>query len=228
VLDWVAKPRSDVVAQIATANAQKALAALTLVVSLAVAACGAPASGQATYPAIHVKMDVDRYEYTTLQSMCSAILISEVIVGSHGEPHWNTSNGQRPLISDSNSVVTQGYRIYTPLRFTQNHPLIDHRPAPTKQFVTDGGQVGSDSIAIEPFPVLRDGGHYLVVFSPGLTPAGKGTTTDWLVVYDAFPIDAHGMVQLQAASPTNEPGLGQPQPEIKLSLTSLKQQLAAC
>lgn len=215
-------------AQIATANVQKTLAALALVVSLAVAACGAPTSGQAAYPAIHVKVNVDRFEYTTPQSMCSAILVSEVIVGSHGEPHWNTPNGQRPLISDSNAVLTQGYRIYTPLRFTQNHPLIDHRPAPTKQFVTDGGQVGSDSIAIEPFPALRDGGHYLVVFSPGVKPAGKGQTTDWLVVYEAFPIDAHGMAQLQAASPTNEPGPGQPQPEIKLSLTSLKAQLAAC
>ena len=215
-------------AQIATAHVQKALAALALVISLAVAACGAPASGQAAYPAIHLKMNADRYEYTTPQSMCSAILISEVIVGSHGEPHWNTPNGQHPLISGSIAVLTQGYRIYTPLRFTQNHPLIDHRPAPTKEFVTNGGQVGSDSIAIESFPILRDGGHYIIVFSPGLKPASQGKTTDWLVVYDAFPIDAHGMVQLQAASSANEPGPGQPQQEIKLSLASLEQQLAAC
>lgn len=215
-------------AQVTATNAYKALAAFMLVVPLAITACGAPASGQASYPAIHVKMDADRYKYTTPQSMCSSILTSEVIVGSHGRPHWNSSNGQRPLITDSNAVVTQGYRIYTPLRFAQNHPLIDHRPAPTREFVTNGGQVGSDSISIDPFPNLRDGGHYIVVFSPGLMPAGRGKTADWLVVYDAFPIDAQGMVQLQAASPSNEPGPGQPQQEIKLSLTSLKQQLAAC
>ncbi len=210
------------------AQVYKGLAALVLLLSLTTVACGSSGSGQASYPPLNLHFDADRYEFTTPQSMCPSVLTSEVMVGSHGQAHWNTANGQRPQIADSQKIVDQGYRIYTPVLFAQHHPLIDHRPAPTKEFVTVGGQVGQDRMFVDPFPQLQDGGHYVVVFGPGSQPAGRGKTADWLVVYDAFPVDGQGMVLLQAAGSPNEPGPGQPQPEIKLSLTDLKQQLTAC
>ena len=214
----------------------KWLAALVLLLSLgATAACSSTGSGQIThsrqqvsYPSVNLRIEADRYEYTTPQSMCLSVLTSDVVVASHGKTHWNTPNGQRPTISSSNTIVTQGYRIYTPVLFAQHQPLVDHRPAPTKEFVQVGGQVGTDSIFIDPYPQLKDGGHYVIVFAPGLLPADQGKTADSLVVYDAFPVDSQGMVLLQAAGSPNEPGSGQPQPEIKISLTSLKQQLATC
>lgn len=220
-----------------SAQIWKGLAALALLLPFASAACGAPEARQAlrqappprSYPPVHLRLiEADRYTYTTPQSMCSSLLTSEVVVSSHGPAHWNTANGQRPPISSSNEIFTQGYRILTPVLFASQQPLIDHRPSSTKEYVQLSGSVGQDSMIVDPFPQLKDGGHYVVVFAPGSLPAGQGTTTAWLVVFDAFPVDAHGMVLLQAAGPTNEPGPGQPQPEIKVSLTDLKQQLAAC
>lgn len=214
----------------------KGLAALVLLFSLgATAACSSTGSRQvshstqqAPYPSVNLRIEADRYEYTTPQSMCLSVLTSDVVVAAHGKAHWNTPNGQRPTISSSNTIVVQGYRIYTPVLFSQPQLLVDHRPSPTKEFVQVGGQVGMDSMFIDPYPQLKDGGRYVIVFAPGLLPAGQGKTADSLVVYDAFPVDSQGMVLLQAAGSPNEPGPGQPQPEIKTSLTSLEQQLAAC
>lgn len=221
-------------ARLIPAQVYKGLVALVMFLILAIAACGAsnatPAPGANTriYPTVDMHFDTFRYEFNTPQSMCSSILTSDVIVGSHGQPHWNTSNGQRPAIADSKAITDAGYRIYTPVLFAKNQTLIDHRPAPTREFVTLGGKAGSDSMYFDPFPQLRDGEQYVIVFGPGSLPAGQGKATDWLVVYDAFPVDGQGTVLLQAAGSPNEPGSGKPQPEIKLSLTDLKQQLAAC
>lgn len=212
----------------------KGLVALVVFLALATAACSSsnttptPGSNTKTYPTVDVHFDTFRYEFTTPQSMCSSILTSIVIVGSHGQPHWNTSNGQRPPIADSKAITNAGYRIYTPVLFAKNQTLIDHRSAPTREYVTLGGKAGSDSMYFDPFPQVRDGGQYVIVFGPGSLPAGQGKAADWLVVYDAFPVDGQGMVLLQAAGSPNEPGSGKPQPEIKLSLTDLTQQLAAC
>jgi len=83
-------------------------------------------------------------------------------------------------------------------------------------------------MSIDPYPQLKDGGRYVIVFAPDRLPASQGKTADWLVVYDAFPVDGQGMALLQAAGSPSEPGPGQPQPEIKMSLTTLTQQLSAC
>lgn len=221
-------------ARLIPAQAHKGLVALVLLLTLATAACSASNATSATgsniaaYPTVDVHVDTFRYEFNTPQSMCSSILTSDVIVGSHGQPHWNTSNGQRPPIAESKAITDAGYRIYTPVLFAKSQALIDHRPAPTSEFVTLGGKAGSDSMYFDPFPQIQDGKQYVIVFGPGSLQAGQGKATDWLVVYDAFPVDGQGMVLLQAAGSPNEPGSGQPQPEIKLSLTDLKQQLAAC
>lgn len=230
------RQRRQPMAHMKSAHIHNGLVALVLLLSLgATAACSSTGSGhvahspqQASYPSVNVHIEADRYEYTSPQSMCPSVLTSVVVVESHGQPRWNTPDGQRPTISNSNMIVAHGYRIYTPVLFAQNHPLIDHRPAPTKEFMQIGGQVGSDTMFIDPYPQLKDGGHYVIVFAPDRLPASQGKTADWLVVFDAFPVDDQGMVLLQAAGSPNEPGPGQPQPEIKISLTSLKQQLAAC
>ena len=212
----------------------KGSVALVMFLTLAIAACGAsnatpvPGANTRIYPTVDVHFDTFRYEFTTPQSMCSSVLTSDVIVGSHGQPHWNTSNGQRPPIADSKAITDAGYRIYTPVLFAKNQALLDHRAAPTTEFVTLGGKAGSDSMTFDPFPQIQDGKQYVIVFGPGSLPNGQGKAIDWLVVYDAFPVDGQGMVLLQAAGSPNEPGSGKPQPEIKLSLTDLTQQLAAC
>jgi len=175
-----------------------------------------------------VRIEADRWAYTTLQSLCTSLLTSEVVVASHDLPRWNTANGQRPPVASGDAIFTQGYRILTPVLFAKQQPLIDHRASSTKEYVQLGGSVGQDSMLIDGFPRLNDGGHYVVVFAPGSLPAGQGTTTAWLVIYDAFPIDEQGMVVFQAGGSKSEPGPGQPQPEITMSLTTLKQQLATC
>ncbi len=220
-----------------SAKIWKGLTAFVLFLPLVTAACGAPVARQATrqalppqsYPPVHLRLiEADRYTYTTPQSMCSSLLTSEVVVSSHGQAHWNTANGQRPPISSSEVIFTQGYRILTPVLFANQQPLVDHRSSSTTEYAQLGGSDGQDSVIIDPFPQLKNGGHYVVVFAPGSLPAGEGTTTERLVVFDAFPVDAHGMVLLQAAGSKSEPGPVQSQPEIKVSLTDLKLRLATC
>jgi hypothetical protein len=196
--------------------------------TLGLAACGASASSQASYPPMNLHFGADRWEYTTPQSMCSAVMTAEAVVGAHGTAVWNSVNSQRPAIADSRAVVEQGYRIYTPVTFARLNPLHDTRKAATTEYVVMGGQVGQDSMYVDPFPQLKDGARYVIVFSPGGLPAGKGRAEDWMVVYSAFPIDAHDMVLIQAAGSPNEPGTGPLQPEVKVSLRDLTKTLAAC
>ncbi len=176
---------------------------------------------------LSVRLEADRFEFTTPGSMCSTVLTAEVVVGAHGTSHWNSPDGQRPQIADASALIQQGYEIYTPVTFSSLHPLVDHRVQPTAEYVLIGGKVGQDTFSVDPFPQVADGGHYLIVFGPGSQPeVGKDTRV--LVIYAAYPVDSRGMVTLQHAGSPNEPGSGQPQPEITLSLTDLRQQLASC
>jgi hypothetical protein len=118
--------------------------------------------------------------------------------------------------------------MYTPVQFRTMKVLRDLRHVATKEFMTVGGQVQQDQFWLDPFPQLQDTGHYVIVFGPGSQPVGKGKVEEWLEVYDAYPVDAQGMVTLQQASSPNEPGPGQPQSAVKISLTDLQHQLAAC
>ncbi len=222
---------------------QRFLAGLTLVLILVLSACQttspttSSAANQAfssqTYPPIQIHDEADRYEFTTLESMCSALLVAEVQHITHGKSHWNTPDGLRPHItplphtSITQTIVEQGYRIYTSVRFGTMKVFKDHRQWSTKEFVTLRGQVQQDQYWLDPFPQLTGGDHYLIVFSPGDQPLG-GKVEDWLTVYDAFPVDSQGTVTLQQAGSPNEPGPGKPQPAINISLTDLQHQLAAC
>lgn len=215
--------------------ARNILIGVSLTFIVALTACGST-YGQATgtpgsstaYPPIHLRLQSDRFEFDTPTSMCSAIMTAEVVVGSHGASHWNTVDGQRPAIADSKTIIKQGYGIYTPVQFSQFNVLLDHRKKPTKEFDSYGGVVGTDSLFVDPFPQVITGEHDLIVFGPGSLPAGQGTTEDWLVLYNTFPIDAQGNIILQPAGNPNEPGPGKPQPEVSVSLSGLTQELAGC
>jgi hypothetical protein len=206
---------------------------LLLVALLLLAGCassGPSSNTQGTstaYAPLNLRFDADRYEFTTPSSMCSTVLTAEVVIGTHGQSFWNSSNGLRPRIADPKALVQQGYKIYTPVTFSSLHALVDHRPQTPAAYVSMGGQVGQDQFSIDPFPQVADGKHYLIVFGPANEPA-VGKVAKWLVICEAYPIDAQGNVTLQQAGSPNEPGTGQPQSEIKLSLTSLRQQWAAC
>lgn len=186
------------------------------------------------YPPANVHYNADRWEFTTPQSMCSAILTAEVKGVTHGSSFWNSPDGLRPYIttmtkeSVSQTISEQGYHIYTSVQFGTMKIFKDRRQQPTKKFLTVGGQVQQDQIWSEPFPQLKNGDHYLIVFAPGVQPLSKGKVAEWLTVYNAFPIDTQGMVILQQAGSPNEPGSGTPASEVKISLTDLQMQLAAC
>jgi hypothetical protein len=208
--------------------ARSACLGFSLLLMLAFGACSSGADQSTTaYPPLILHYAVDRYEFTTPARMCSSMLTAEVVVGSHGPSFWNTANGLRPQVTDPPKVIQLGYTIYTPVTFSTVHVLVDRRPQPVAAYVTEGGRVGHDQITIDPYPQLADGGHDVIVFGPGNEP-GVGKVAKWLIVYDAFPVDAQGNVVLQHAGSPNEPGPGQPQPAITLPLSSLEQQLAAC
>ncbi len=207
---------------------------LVLVLSGCQAASPTSSATRQSYGPLNVHLDADRYEFTTPQSMCSAILTAEVKNITHGKSHWNTPDGLRPNItaapqmSISATIVQHGYRIETPVHFGTMHVLRDLRHVATQEFMTVGGQVQQDQFWLDPFPQLQDTGHYMIVFGPGNQPDGKGKVEEWLEVYDAFPIDAQGIVTLQQAGSPGEPGPGQPQTAVKISLVDLQHQLAAC
>lgn len=215
-----------------------ALVASLLVVMLS--SCQTPAtqhssSSPEAEASLNIHLIVDRYEFNSPASMCTSILTAEVQTVSYGKSRWNTPDGLRPHMAPAShsslaeTLVAEGYRIYTPVHFGTMRILHDRRRQATQAFVTVGGQVGSDQFWIIGFPQLQPNGHYVLVFAPGLQPP-RGRQESWLEVYDAFPVDAHGIVTLQQPGAPAEPGPGQPQPavQVALSLSSLQQHLANC
>jgi hypothetical protein len=184
---------------------------------------------QNTSAGLHVRLDVDKFEFTFAQQFCQTLVTAEIVVGSHGTARWNTPNGILPAgISTSTAVIKANLRVYTPVTFTRFVPMVDHRHMATKEFLTVGGQVGKDSYQIDEDPGLAGtGGHFIVVLYPS-TPQTGGNTEEALVVGNAYPVDSQGMVTLQQAGNSNEPGTGQLQPAITIPLASLKQQLVGC
>ena len=135
-----------------------------------------------------------------------------------------------PPANSNYALINSGYMIYTPIQFTSMTIVFDRRSSkqPPESFVMVGGQQGTTKITIAAFPYLTASTRYLVVIAPGLNASTHQLTLRWQEVYDAFPIDAQNMVLLQAASDPHEPGPGTPQPEVKMPLSTLLQQLAGC
>lgn len=178
---------------------------------------------------LNIVLHADKFEFTTPQQFCQTLVTAEIIVGSHGTSRWNTSDGKLPAgITKSVEVARNNLRVYTPVVFAHLTTLVDHRHITTQEFLTIGGQVGNDRYFVDDDPTLvGTGGHFIVVLFPS-TPQTGGNTEVALVVGNAYPISAQGIVTLQQAGDPNEPGPGQVQPAITISLASLKQQLASC
>jgi hypothetical protein len=214
--------------------------ALALIVIAGAAGCGqlrssaqrtAPASAQQTpLPAVHIRMIVDRWIYTKPEQLCSAPLVAEVVVGAHGEPRWNTVDGKRPPIASEREIVSKGYLVYTPIVFASFTPLRQHslKSDLTATLVTIGGQAGEDTYQADGLPPPPGiGEHDIVVISPPGHLEG-GAQGGVLLISYVYPIDASGKVILQRAGDPNEPGTGEVQPEIAVSLADLKATLVSC
>lgn len=211
---------------------------LSTVALLAVlSACGSveaqPGAGstmqQNASTGLRIELHADKFQFTSPQQFCQTLVTADVIVGSHGTARWNTSDGKLPAgITKNVDVIRNNLRIYTPVVFTHLTPFVDHRRLTTKEYLTIGGQVGNDRYFVDEDPTLAGtGGHYIVVLFPS-TPHTGGNTEEALVVGNAYPVDSQGIVTLQQAGNPNEPGPGQLQPTITISLAALKQQLASC
>lgn len=226
------------------------LSLLILAMLLVLAGCGDPSAmptnqpnqssqaSQGSQATLVLDLDVDRYEFNTPASFCQAPLVAEAVAGSFGQSHWNTANkGQPSLLSQAmptrqlkDSLIKGGYTIYTPVHFTSLTILKDRRSSKLapEEFVMMGGQQGTTKISIGEFPQLKVATRYLVVVVPALNATTHHLTLQWQIVYNAFPIDAQGVVTLQQAGSPNEPGVGKPQQTVTITLAALQQQLAHC
>lgn len=185
---------------------------------------------------IVLDLDVDRYEFNTPANMCRAPMISDVTISSLGQSHWNTANKSAPsLLSQSSlsssqmkqSLVKGSFQIYTPFHMAKINTVLDRRSSKgtPEEFAMMGGQQGTVSMNIGEYPRLEPAKRYLVVFVPALNATTKSLTYQWLLAYNAFPIDGNGMVLLQPK--IVEHGKTEQQ-EIKVPLSQLLQQLASC
>ncbi|HEX9067555.1 MAG TPA: hypothetical protein VF807_02215 [Ktedonobacterales bacterium] len=158
------------------------------------------------------------------------MFVADVVVGTPLATRWNTPDGTVPLAAarqGPEEVTRQGYLIYKMVQFTKMTVLQDHRPAPTKQFVTLGGQVGQDRYVMDGEPQRTPGQHYVVVFDrPSTIPHPFVGKT--MLLAHAYLVDAQGMVHFLNAPGPGDKGPGPFAPPVLLTLDSLKQTLAAC
>jgi hypothetical protein len=96
--------------------------------------------------------------------------VAIVTVDHYLAAHWTTPDRQRPAGVTNQTVLSTGYSIVTPLHFSQVSVLWDKRIAPTSEFITQGGQVGQDSILVADDHQLELNRSYLVFFEYSLVP----------------------------------------------------------
>jgi hypothetical protein len=174
---------------------------------------------------IHEAVVVDRFPFDSPARMCSAVLVVDAAVKTLGPGHWNTPNGLRPPDLDKQTLFSKGYQIVTPVQLSRQQYLLDHRHQPTAEFATLGGWAGEDYYMVfQGIAQLRPGVRYLIVFTPGAV-AGKGISQAFLIASDVFSIDTEEMVLLKPR--VVEQGRVS-QEELKVPLSQVAQQLAAC
>ncbi|GHO63262.1 hypothetical protein KSC_021540 [Ktedonobacter sp. SOSP1-52] len=189
---------------------------------------------QSPQASIVLDLDVDRYEFNTPANMCHAPMISDVTVSSLGQSHWNTANKSVPsLLSQPSlsprqmkqSLVQGSFQIYTPFHMAKINTVLDRRSSKgtPEEFAMMGGQQGTMSMQVGEYPRLEPAKRYLVVFVPALNATTKSLMYQWLLAYNAFPIDGTGMVSFQPK--IVEHGKTEQQ-EVKVPLSQLLQQLA--
>ncbi len=195
---------------------------LLLLLLLAGCAAGSPTTG------IHLYSEVDKMSMVTPEGMCAAILVMDAEVSSVGPGHWNMPNGSRPAGADEQTLARGGYAIYTPIHLAEMHIYVDYRSQPTREFDTVGGSAGPDSDEEVGYPTVTPGQRYLLTLVYGIQ-ALKGEVKTVLIVYDAFPIDTHGIVTLQPAH-AEEGQDRQPEvfPAVTMPLAQIASQLAGC
>jgi hypothetical protein len=175
-----------------------------------------------------VQSVIDGISLNTPELMCKAVLVMDAGVSSIGPGHWNTPDGSKPAGADASWLGTGGYAIYTPIHFSYMHIHVDYRSQPTREFDTVGGSAGPDSDEEEGYPQVMPQQNYLLTLVYGIE-VGKGEVKTVLIVNDAFPIDAQGLVTLQPAH--TEDGQGnqvENYPAVTMPLTQIGQQLANC
>ncbi len=172
---------------------------------------------------IHMHSDASRLSLITPELMCKAILVMDAGVSGVGPGHWNTPDGTRPAAADAPTLAREGYAIYTPIYFTSIHIHVDYRSQPTKEFDTVGGIVGPDSDE-EGYPQVIPQKNYLLTLVYGIDAQAQGESKSVLIVNDAFPIDANGIVTLQPQSVEQ----GNVHPAKTAPLSQIVQQLANC
>ncbi len=187
-----------------------------------------PHNANAQPNGIHIKGDGVTIDWVA--HMCIASLAMDAGIAGLKPTHWNTPDGTRSAALDKLTILKEGYSIYTPLQFSYQHILLDHRqriglaPGQTSELVTIGGANGPDTYD-EDDPQVIVGGDYLLLFVQGIDPIAHGYTEKWLTVAAAFPIDPQGKVILKQQMIEQ----GQvTQQEQRVPLSQIAQQLAAC
>ncbi|HEY7124460.1 MAG TPA: hypothetical protein VH540_10950 [Ktedonobacterales bacterium] len=184
------------------------------------------ATATVAYPPLTLHLSGDKIPINTVADLCHYSLVADVVVKALGQPHWNTPTGARPDGPlDDIQVAKHGYEIYTPLVFSQMRVFVDHRSQTTREYVSDGGQVGQDQIWNDELPQLTSGSRYVAVFLPSLDAQTEDYTEKILFVYEAFPVDSQGVVLFKPQ--TIEQGVVT-QKEQKFALSDMEQQLASC
>ena len=200
------------------------LVALLLLPGCNVAQPGAQSNG--------ITIDTSSYAlpFDTPERMCHAPLVMDATIAALGASRWNTSDGARPAnITDPNTLVWQGYLIYTPFQVSSSHIYLDVRQQPISVFATFGGRVGADRYIKGGFPQVAAGQRYVLVLIPGLvTQAQQGQAPTWMAVAGAFPIDAQDTVTLRPAHSEGKGASAQQYLAVTIPLSQLTQQLASC
>jgi len=188
-----------------------------------------PSVSHATYPPVHVDVNVD---FAT-SNVCHAPLIAAVTVGSIGAARWNTPEGTRPTISPiteatGEGLFANGYYIYTSVYFSHMQIAADHRTQPTAQYITMGGQVGQDSMRIDGYGQVPVGLRFLLVFTYAVDPSSHNLVLDTLVVLQDFPMNAQGQVQQFNPAYANHVGPDTPAELMYVPLNQVVRQMLVC
>ena len=178
-----------------------------------------------------ITIDTSSYAlpFDTPARMCHAPLVIDATIAALGASRWNTPDGARPAnIVDPNTLVQQGYLIYTPLQLSSSHIYTDFRQQPTSVFATFGGRVGADRYVVDGRPQVVARQRYVLVLIPGIDVPAQGQAPTWMAVAGAFPIDAQGIVTLRPAHSEGKGASAQQYPAVTMPLSQLTQQLASC
>ncbi len=176
-------------------------------------------------------IEVNSYSlpFDTPERMCHATMMMDATIAGLEASRWNTPNGARPAnIVDPNTLIQQGYLIYTPLQIASSHIYTDFRQQPTSVFATFGGRVGADRYIADGRPQVEAGKRYVLALIPGLEAQGQSQAEEWMGVAGAFPIDAQSIVTLRPAHSEGKGASSQDYPAVTMPLSQLTQQLASC